>query len=86
MSTEEGEGQRPRSVGQSGQLESDSDLDIEEEEMAQRGNGRWSLKDLPQFHGKRDGIEHPSTHLMEFEDALESMGMQVRDLIQKQMM
>ena len=29
--------------------------------MAQvnRGNGRWSLKDLPQFHGKRDGLEHP---------------------------
>ena len=47
--------------------------------MAQRGNGRWSLKDLPQFHGKRDGIEHPSTHLMEFEDALEAMGIQVRD-------
>ena len=61
------------------QSESDSDLDIEEEEMAQRGNGRWSLKDLPQFHGKRDGIEHPSTHLMEFEDALEVMDIQVRD-------
>ena len=45
----------------------------------QRGNGRWSLKDLPQFHGKRDGIEHPSTHLTEFEDALEAMGIQVRN-------
>ena len=34
--------------------------------MAQnRGNGRWSLKDLPQFHGKRGGLEHPSTYLME---------------------
>ena len=48
--------------------------------MAQvRGNGRWSLKDLPQFHGKRDGLEHPSTHLMEFEDTLEAMGIQVRN-------
>ena len=61
------------------QSESDSDLEEEEENMAQgRGNGRWSLKDLPQFRGKRDGIEHPSTHLMEFEDALEAMGIQVR--------
>ena len=84
--TEE-EDQRPGSIGQSDQLESDSDLeldsdlDLEEEEgeMAQRGNGRWPLKDLPQFHGKRYGIEHPSTHLMEFEDALEAMGIQVRD-------
>ena len=60
--------------------ESDLDLDsdLEEENMAQnRGNGRWSLKDLPQFHGKRDGLEHPSTHLMEFEDTLEAMGIQV---------
>ena len=49
--------------------------------MAQnRGNGRWSLKDLPQFYGKRDGLEHPSTHLMEFEDTLEAMGIQVRNL------
>ena len=63
--------------------ESDLDLDSEleeEENMAQnRGNGRWSLKDLPQFHGKRDGLEHPSTHLMEFEDTLEAMGIQVRN-------
>ena len=62
--------------------ESDLDLDsdLEEENMAQnRGNGRWSLKDLPQFHGKRDGLEHPSTHLMEFEDTLEAMGIQVRN-------
>ena len=62
--------------------ESDLDLDsdLEEENMVQnRGNGRWSLKDLPQFHGKRDGLEHPSTHLMEFEDTLEAMGIQVRN-------
>ena len=60
--------------------ESDLDSDLEEENMAQnRGNGRWSLKDLPQFHGKRDGLEHPSTHLMEFEDTLEAMGIQVRN-------
>ena len=58
--------------------ELDLDSDLEEENMAQnRGNGRWSLKDLPQFHGKRDGLEHPSTHLMEFEDTLEAMGIQV---------
>ena len=61
--------------------ESDLDLDSDlEENMAQnKGNGRWSLKDLPQFHGKRDGLEHPSTHLMEFEDTLEAMGIQVRN-------
>ena len=48
--------------------------------MAQNtDNGRWSLKDLPQFHGKRDGLEHPSTHLIEFEDASEAMGIQVRN-------
>ena len=57
-----------------------SESDSEEENMAQgRANGRWSLKDLPQFHGKRDGLEHPSTHLMEFEDTLEAMGIQVRN-------
>ena len=61
-------------------LDLDLDSDLEEENMAQnRGNGRWSLKDLPQFHGKRDGLEHPSTHLMEFEDTLEAMGIQVRN-------
>ena len=38
------------------QSDSDSDLDLEEE-MTQRGNARWSLKDLSKFHGKRDGIE-----------------------------
>ena len=66
-----------------GDIFSESDLDSDsdsEENMAQnRGNGRWSLKDLPQFHGKRNEIEHPSTHLMEFEDTLEAMGIQVRD-------
>ena len=78
--TEE-EDQRSGSISQSDQSDLDSDLDsdIEEGEMAQRGNGKWSLKDLPQFHGKRDGIEHPGTHLMEFEDALKAMGIQVRD-------
>ena len=60
--------------------QSDFDSDSEEENMAQgRANGRWSLKDLPKFHGERDGIEHPSTHLMEFEDALGAMDIQVRD-------
>ena len=43
-------------------------------------NGRWSLKDPPQLHGKRDGIGHPSTHIVEFEDTLEAMGVQVRNL------
>ena len=66
-----------------GDIFSESDLDLDsdlEENMVQnRGNGRWSLKDLPQFHGKRDGLEHPSTHLMEFEDTLEAMGIQVRN-------
>ena len=58
----------------------DLNSDLEEENMAQnRGNGRWSLKDLPQFHGKRDGLEDPSTHLMEFEDTLGAMGIQVRN-------
>ena len=60
--------------------ESDLDSDLEEENMAQnRGNDSWFLKDLPQFHGKRDGNEHPSTHLMEFEDTLEAMGVQFRN-------
>ena len=76
--TEE-EDQRSESIDQSDQSDLDLDSDIEEREMAQRGNGRWSLKDLPQFHGKRDGIEHPSTHLMEFEYALEALGIQVED-------
>ena len=73
--TEE-EDQRSGSISQSDQSDLHSDI---EGEMAQRGNGRWSLKDLPQFHGKRDSIEHPSTHLMEFEDALEALVKQVRD-------
>ena len=66
-----------------GGIPSESDLDLDsdlEENTAQnRGNGRWSLKDLPQFHGKRDGLEYPSTHLMELEDTLEAMGIQVRN-------
>ena len=37
------------------------------------------FKRLTSISWKRDGLEHPSTHLMEFEDTLEAMGLQVRN-------
>ena len=58
-------------------IDPETSSDEEDEMNGQRNNSKWSLKDLSQFHGKRDGIEHPSTHLMEFGDTLEAMGIQV---------
>ena len=38
----------------------------------------WSLKNLPNFYGKKDGTEDASTHFVEFDGFLKAVGIQIQ--------
>ena len=52
---------------------------VKKEDYIKMNDMKWSMKDIPKFHGDRRQGETPSAHLMEFTDFIRNIGLEARD-------